>query len=99
MTARKPDAFDAELGQLRKAFQAVAEWHKGPVGKMVMEASECLTVDSDDPDDKRDAATNAYLAAVEKLSDAKTPAAAGALEDIADAVSKSMARMAPQPKR
>lgn len=98
--AKKPQAsgpdLDAELVELKKAFNVVAEWHSGAVRKMVKDVAKVLDVKSDDPDDKRDAVTNAFMTAVDTLGAANTPAAQGALDDIGDAVSKSMKRMMPQ---
>jgi hypothetical protein len=92
-------ALNAELGNLKKAFNAVAQWHTGEVREMVRDAAKCLSVKSDNPDDKRDAVTNAFLAANETLGKAAPDnlAAAGALSDIGDAVRVSMTKMLPQP--
>ena len=96
---RQPDALDAELGQLKQVFQAVAQRHHGEVRDIVLQASECLTVKSNDPEAKADAMTDAYLAAVEKLEKGgKTDLdAAAAIEDLGDAVSKSISRMTRRP--
>lgn len=95
----KPDALDVELGQLKQVFQAVAQRHHGEVRDIVLQASECLTVKSNDPEVKADAMTDAYLAAVEKLEKGgKTDLdAAAAIEDLGDAVSKSITRMTRRP--
>jgi rubrerythrin len=94
MNKSPPSPETAELKNLQTVFQNVASRHTGSVRQILLEAGENLVSPSDD-EDKIETVAAVYSDAIDALEqEAETnPAAAAAMEEIGEAVQRSLRRM------